>query len=192
MAISINPLFKGMRGSINKQIVVKQYAHKTVVTKYPDMSRVVLSPQQKQKNEVFAEAVKYAQSILSDPEKCREYRKSLKPGQRVYNQAIKAYLASVKDENIQPSNTEDEAYQYGRWSLSIRRMKPIRTNEKGRIRPPRGLFQPVHQTELSGFVCSKCVFIGPGYIPDTIDHSKVYKDPRGELIINTANNPKVE
>lgn len=176
-----------MRGSINKQILVKQYAHKTVVTKYPDMSRVVLSPQQKQKNEIFAEAVKYAQGILRDPEKYREFRKSLRPGQRVYNQAIKAYLASVKGENIQPTNTEDKAYQYGRWSLSIRRMKPTRRNEERKKRPTRGLFQPVHQTQLSGFVCNKSIFIGPGYIPDTIDNSKVYKDPRG-----TGNNPQVQ
>lgn len=108
MAISVNPLLKGLRGSINKQIVVKQYSTRTVVTKFPDMSRVVLSPLQKIGNKAFADAVKYARGILNDPEKHNAYKIALQPGQRVYNQAIKAYLGNVNIQNVNPFNTEEE------------------------------------------------------------------------------------
>ena len=108
MAISVNPLLKGIRGSIIKQIVVKQYLNRTVVTKFPDMSRVVLSPLQKKGNKVFADAVKYARDILNDPEKYNTYKIALQPGQRVYNQAIKAYLGNVNIQNVNPYNTEEE------------------------------------------------------------------------------------
>lgn len=103
MAISVNPLLKGIRGSINKQIVVKQYSTRTVVTKFPDMSRIVFSPLQKKRNQVFAEAVKYARTILNDPEKHHAYKKALQPGQRVYNQAIKVYLEYVNNQSLKPN-----------------------------------------------------------------------------------------
>jgi hypothetical protein len=108
MAVSENPLLKNIRGAIHKQIVVKQFSHRTVVTKFPDMSRVVLSPLQKKGNKAFADAVKYARDILNDPEKYNTYKKALQPGQRVYNQAIKAYLENVNIQNIKPFHTEDE------------------------------------------------------------------------------------
>lgn len=121
MAISINPYLKGMRGSIKKQIVIKQYAHCTVVTKYPDMSRVVLSPLQRKRNALFTDAVKYAQSILKDPEKLKEYKKGLHPGERVYNHAIRAYMNAQKVKDQKPVNTEDE-----------RRREPINTEDERR------------------------------------------------------------
>ncbi|MBU0696763.1 MAG: hypothetical protein KKE39_09610 [Bacteroidetes bacterium] len=41
MANSNNPLLKGFRGHINKTIVVKQYpGNRTIITAYPDMSKV--------------------------------------------------------------------------------------------------------------------------------------------------------
>ncbi|HMU47359.1 MAG TPA: hypothetical protein PKC72_13385 [Chitinophagaceae bacterium] len=82
-----------MRGQIGKQIVVKQYGNKTVITAYPDMSNVKPSKLQKQKRKKFADAIHYAQSILHDPAKKAAYAKKLKKGQRVYNAAIKEYLA---------------------------------------------------------------------------------------------------
>ncbi len=96
MAVSENSLLKGISGSINKEIVVKQYAHRTVITKYPDMSKVILSDRQERLNSLFAAAVKYAKSILADKKRFEEYKQSLKPGQRVYNHAIRTYMRTHK------------------------------------------------------------------------------------------------
>jgi len=66
MAISEGFLLKGMSGSLHKQLVVKQYGGKTVVGKYPDMSRRKLSVKQKRMNGLMAEANYAAQEILAD------------------------------------------------------------------------------------------------------------------------------
>ena len=89
-------LLNDISGALGKQIVVKQYAFGTVVSAYPDMSRVKPSKLQQYKQSVFAKAVAYAQSILRNPAKKKEYAKKLKKGQRVYNAAIKEYLAKHK------------------------------------------------------------------------------------------------
>ena len=86
-------LLHKMRGSIGKQIVVKQYGNKTVITAYPDMSNVKPSKLQKQKRRKFAAAIEHARSIINDPVKKAAYAKKLKKGARVYNAAIKEYLA---------------------------------------------------------------------------------------------------
>lgn len=87
-------LLHKMRGQIGKQIVVKQYGKKTVITAYPDMSHIKPSKLQKQKRKKFAAAIAYAQSIIQDPVSKAAYAKKLKKGQRVYNAAIREYLAN--------------------------------------------------------------------------------------------------
>ena len=82
-----------MRGAIGKQIVVKQYGNKTVITAYPDMSKVKPSKLQKLKRKKFAAAIEYARSIINDPVKKETYTKKLKKGARVYNAAIKEFLS---------------------------------------------------------------------------------------------------
>ena len=82
-----------MRGQIGKQIVVKQYGKKTVITAYPDMSNIKPSKLQKQKRQKFAAAIEYTQSIIHDPVRKAAFAKKLKKGARVYNAAIKEYLS---------------------------------------------------------------------------------------------------
>jgi hypothetical protein len=82
-----------MRGRIGKQIVVKQYGNKTVITAYPDMSNIKPSKLQKQKRKKFAAAIDYARSIIHDPVRKAAYAKKLKRGARVYNAAIREYLS---------------------------------------------------------------------------------------------------
>lgn len=92
MAQSTSSLWlQKVRGQIGKQFVVKQYGKKTVITAYPDMSNVKPSKAQKLKRKRFAEAVAYAQGILYDPEKKKEFAKKLKKGASVYHAAIKEF-----------------------------------------------------------------------------------------------------
>jgi hypothetical protein len=94
MAQSTNSvILDKMRGAIGKQIVVKQYGKKTVITAYPDMSNVKPSKLQKLKRKKFAAAIEYARSIINDPVKKSAYAKKLKRGARVYNAAIKEFLS---------------------------------------------------------------------------------------------------
>jgi hypothetical protein len=94
MAQSSNSiLLHALRGAIGKQIVVKQYGNKTVITAYPDMSKVKPSKLQKQKRKQFAAAIEYARSIIHDPVKKTAYAMKLKKGSRVYNAAIKEFLS---------------------------------------------------------------------------------------------------
>jgi hypothetical protein len=86
-------LLHTIRGAIGKQIVVKQYGSKTVITAYPDMSNVKPSKLQKLKRKKFAAAIEYAQSIINDPMKKAAYAKKLKKNARVYNAAIKEFLS---------------------------------------------------------------------------------------------------
>jgi hypothetical protein len=85
-------LLHSMRGKIGKQIVVKQYGNKIVITAYPDMSNIKPSKLQKQKRKKFAAAIEYARSIVNDPVRKAAYAKKLRKGARVYNAAIKEFL----------------------------------------------------------------------------------------------------
>jgi hypothetical protein len=91
MAISENPIHKDKRGHINKTIVFKQY-HKTVVTIYPDMSKVVFTKEQRDAQKCFKQAVEYAKAICADPVKKAEYSKRMQPGQKVYNAIIAEFM----------------------------------------------------------------------------------------------------
>ncbi len=64
MAISNNILLKGFSGHIDKIIVVKQYpGNRTIVTAYPDMSKVKPIAAQLAAKKRFGLAVAYAKNI---------------------------------------------------------------------------------------------------------------------------------
>lgn len=92
MAYTTSTLASGLSGHIGKQLVFKRYAHKTVVTRYPDMSRVKPSAMQKEKRKVFAEAVAYAKAINNDPVRKAAYLAKVPKGKTVYQFALKEYL----------------------------------------------------------------------------------------------------
>jgi hypothetical protein len=92
MAIGkINPLYKELRGALGKQIVIKQYRGKMVITGFPSYIKRKPTPLQKLYRDDFAAEVKYAQGILRDRVKKKLYEKEVKPGQSVYHYAITEY-----------------------------------------------------------------------------------------------------
>jgi hypothetical protein len=92
MATSHSPLTHGLRGQLGKQLVFKRYGKKTVVTRYPDMSKVKPSKQQQQQRSRFAEAVAYARKITHDPVLKATYAEKVNKGQTVYHYALQEYL----------------------------------------------------------------------------------------------------
>lgn len=98
MAIVKNSiLLKGLSGAIGKDIVLKTYGNKTVISKSPDMSGIKPSKKQKAKRNRFAEAVAYAQKINNSASLKEVYRKKnkVKKEQSVYHAAIKEFLKRV-------------------------------------------------------------------------------------------------
>ena len=86
MAILKHPCDKEFRGHIEKKVVVRQYADgRTILSAYPDMSRVKLSPAQKAHRLNFKQAQEYAVQFLSIPENKAAYQALCKPGQRPRN-----------------------------------------------------------------------------------------------------------
>ncbi|MGG9962003.1 hypothetical protein [Ferruginibacter sp. SUN106] len=90
--VKSNPLLQGVSGKIGDSFVVKQYRYGTVISAVPDMRRVKKSALQKLKQNRFADAIAYAQSIIRDPEKKAAYAKKLPEGKTVYHTAIQEYL----------------------------------------------------------------------------------------------------
>lgn len=91
-----NSLLQGLRGTIGKELVFKQYANKVVVSKYPDMSRVKPSEKQVQNRQRMKEATAYALSILRNPVLREAFEKTLLPGESVYHRAKKDWFAGKR------------------------------------------------------------------------------------------------
>lgn len=91
-----NSSLNDISGHIGRQLVLKKYATKTVVSVYPDMSKVKPSKQQKARRNIFKEAVAYARNINNDPASKKKYMKKVKAGQSVYHFAIQEYLSKNK------------------------------------------------------------------------------------------------
>ena len=85
-------LLNGAKGAIGKEVVLKKYGDKTVVSKYPDMSRVKKSALQDLERSLFAQAVAFAKSVKRDQKLKAKYEKKRKPGQSVYHAALSDFL----------------------------------------------------------------------------------------------------
>jgi hypothetical protein len=66
MAKSNNLLLQNLSGHIGKLLVIKQYGNKTVVSKYPDMSKRKLSQDQVKINQRMKMANEEAQRVMAD------------------------------------------------------------------------------------------------------------------------------
>lgn len=97
MARSANPNLSMCSGHIGKQIVVKQYGKKTVVSKFPDMSQVKRSAPQKSNSLLFARAVAYAKAICRCAEQKAVYRSRLEEGDSVYRYAMREFFALERE-----------------------------------------------------------------------------------------------
>lgn len=91
-----NSVLAALQGTIGKELVVKQYADKVVITKYPDMSKVKRSERQKAQMEKMKAANAYARSVLINPELKALYESNLQLGESIYRKALKDYFVKCK------------------------------------------------------------------------------------------------
>ena len=108
MPISKNILLQQTSGTLGKQVVIKNYGGKIVLSDYPDMSERVLSPKQLAANELMREANEEAKEIMKDPIKKKEAGGRLRvPDNKLYRALIKEYLLNNKVPNNVPREISD-------------------------------------------------------------------------------------
>lgn len=103
MAIQTSAIFKGFSGNINRQLLFRQCGGKTIVSKFPDRSRVIYSEKQKQERRRFADAVSFARIMIADEGLKQVYSlKALSLGFRsAWNVAIAEFMS---DQPLEPKN----------------------------------------------------------------------------------------
>lgn len=88
-------LLNALRGSVGKELVFRQLHGKTVVSKYPDMSRVLPSEAQKKQRERMKQANAYASMVCRDRKLRKNYERQLKAGESVFHRAKKDFLNNL-------------------------------------------------------------------------------------------------
>lgn len=122
-------------GKIGAQVVLKQLNGKTLVTKYPDRSRVTLSPLQIKSNAIFRQAVAYAKALINDPVRKAALIKQLKSRKKTANQspyqaAIQEYMKAHSNP-LSASEVEKAALTYQQhFHLTNRQTVAIKVREQ--------------------------------------------------------------
>lgn len=84
------------RATPGKSFILRIEGDDVFIRKFPDMSHVAWTPKQKKQRSLFAEAQAYAKEFLSDVARAAQYKETLQPGQRAYNQLIAEYMTRAK------------------------------------------------------------------------------------------------
>jgi hypothetical protein len=101
MAISNSIFFKNLSGQIGKELVIKQYGDKTVVSKYPNMKKRKFSKKQLHNQGIMEEANYEARSIMADEALRNEAQVRLNVTRnKLYHALIREYFASVKQHEV--------------------------------------------------------------------------------------------
>jgi hypothetical protein len=97
-SVSRNILLRGLSGSIDKTIVIKNYRGKTIVCKYPRMRKVEPSEKQKRQTEKMKEAVAFARGILKNEKLSAQYARKAKKSLSLYHYLVKIHMKGKVDE----------------------------------------------------------------------------------------------
>jgi len=96
MAISNNAIMKGVRGSIGKQLVFREYGGKTIVSAYPDMSNRELSIKQKKQISNMKIANKEVRKIKQDEQLRNEAQLRLNvPREKLHHALVQEQLLKL-------------------------------------------------------------------------------------------------
>jgi hypothetical protein len=84
--------FGALSGSIGKEIVLKQYGDKMVVSKFPDMDKIKPSERQKIQRNKMKDAQAHWIEVKRNPRLRDAYEKSLLPGEKLYRKVIRDFM----------------------------------------------------------------------------------------------------
>jgi len=86
-------------GQINKEIVFKRYGNKTVITAYPNMSKVKRSEKQKRMNDMMEAANKSAHDTMKDEKLKMEAQVRLNvTSNKLYTSLVREFIKLHKDD----------------------------------------------------------------------------------------------
>lgn len=99
MATTKNILMINTSGHIDKQIVFKRYGDKTIISKYPNMSRVKRSDKQKRMNDMMEAANEAALEIMDDEKLKMEAQARLDvTSNKLYRALVREFFQLHKDD----------------------------------------------------------------------------------------------
>ena len=90
-------LLTWITGKVGKEFVIKHYKYGVVKTKYPDMTKIIASTQQRKCRNLFKEAVIYAKEVYADPVRKKEWWARARNKGHVFNYIIKGYMLAAKE-----------------------------------------------------------------------------------------------
>lgn len=97
MAISNNILLKKMSGHIGREIVIRQYGDKTVISKFPVMKNRKFTERQLKAQAMMEEANYEAKRIMADPQLKMEAQVRLNvTNNKLYTSLIREYFNNAK------------------------------------------------------------------------------------------------
>ena len=96
MALSKNNIVTDSLSGKIGNVIFKNYGNKTVVSKYPDMSKIVKTESQLENQYLFKAAHNYAKNILADPIKKAAFINTLPEGKFAYHEAVSKYMKEHK------------------------------------------------------------------------------------------------
>jgi hypothetical protein len=99
MAKTKNVLMINSSGHIDKQIVFKRYGEKTVISKYPNMSKVKRSDKQKRMNDMMEAANEAAHQVIDDDQLKMEAQIRLDVStNKLYTALVREFFQHHKDD----------------------------------------------------------------------------------------------
>jgi len=99
MATTKSLLLMKASGQINKEIVFKRYGDKTVITVYPNMSKVKRSEKQKRMNDMMEAANKAAHDVMKDDKLKMEAQVRLNvTSNKLYTSLVREFIQLHKDD----------------------------------------------------------------------------------------------
>ena len=96
MAVSKNNIVTHSISGKVGNVIFKNYGDKTIVSKYPDMSKVKKTDSQVENQYLFKAAHLHAKGILADPIKKAEFVKTLPQGKYAYHEAVSMFMKENK------------------------------------------------------------------------------------------------
>ncbi len=96
MALSKNNIVTDSLSGKIGNVIFKNYGDRTVVSKYPDMSKVVKTESQLENQYLFKAAHTYAKNMLADSKKKEAFIKTLPKGKFAYHEAVSKYMKEHK------------------------------------------------------------------------------------------------
>jgi len=99
MATTKGLLMINSSGQINKEIVFQRYGNKTVITAYPNMSKVKRSEKQKRMNDMMEAANKSAHDTMKDEKLKMEAQVRLNvTSNKLYTSLVREFIKLHKDD----------------------------------------------------------------------------------------------